>query len=371
MVISDQNPTNDPDFGVRPIVRLWFWSLALAVLAMVVVGGATRLTDSGLSIVEWRPVTGVLPPLSVEAWLAELEKYRAIPEYQLINRGMSLEDFKVIYWWEWGHRFLGRLVGVLFLFPFLFFVGRGWLDQRTLWLSLGAFALGGLQGAIGWWMVSSGLTERTDVSPYRLATHLGLATIIFGYLVWLAQRHLPGAEVFVPRQGGSTPLRRGALVLLGLLFVQMLLGAFVAGLDAGLTYREWPTMDGDLIPHGMYAMEPWWRNWFENITTVQFNHRMMGCLVLIVALIQTARSFSVMAAGSARVVSGLLGLGILAQAGLGIATLLAGVPILAALAHQALAIILIGLAVTHARQVWAAQAIVVPSPDAELKTAQV
>ena len=352
-------------------VRFWFWSLALAVLAMVVVGGATRLTDSGLSIVEWRPVTGILPPLSTEAWLLELEKYRQIPEYQQINRGMSLEAFKFIYWWEWGHRFLGRLVGVLFLIPFVIFLWRGWLDRRTMWLSLIAFGLGGLQGAIGWWMVASGLTERVDVSPYRLATHLGLATVIFAYLVWLAQRGQAGARLVWQAGPRLGRLRAGALVVAALLFVQMILGAFVAGLDAGLTYREWPTMDGMLIPDQMYAMEPWWRSLFEDVTTVQFNHRMMGYIVLIAALVQTALALSALSPGPARVVAGLLGLGVIVQAGLGIATLLTGVPIMAALAHQALAIILIGLAVTHLRQIWAAERDPVAEDAPHMETARV
>ncbi|MEM8878728.1 MAG: COX15/CtaA family protein [Pseudomonadota bacterium] len=370
MTLAFQDTTKTGGPAVRPIVRLWFWSLALAVLAMVVVGGATRLTDSGLSIVEWRPVTGVLPPFSTEAWLLELEKYRQIPEYQQINRGMSLEEFKFIYWWEWGHRFLGRLVGVLFLIPFIFFLWRGWLDRKTMWLSLAAFGLGGIQGAIGWWMVASGLTERVDVSPYRLATHLGLATVIFGYLVWLAQRGQAGARLVAHASHRLGSLRVGAILFAVLLFVQMILGAFVAGIDAGFAYREWPTMGGMLIPDLMYGMEPWWRNLFEDVTTVQFNHRMMGYIVLIVALIQTALALAVLSPGGARVVAALLGLGVTMQAGLGIATLLTGVPISAALAHQALAIVLIGLAVTHLRQVWAIQPDRVAEPPSQMETAR-
>lgn len=332
----------------RGAVRVWLLALAVAVVAMVVVGGATRLTDSGLSITEWRPVTGILPPLSEAHWQAEMEKYRQIPEYQQINKGMSLDAFKVIYWWEWGHRFLGRLVGFLFLVPFVVFIWRGWLSRSMIWLSLGAFALGGLQGAIGWWMVSSGLSVRTDVSQYRLATHLGLAALIFAYLVWLSQR-VAGTP------GQASPTRRIsviAVVLVPVIFLQIVLGAFVAGLDAGLAYPTWPLMDGRIVPGGLGMMSPWWLNPFENITMVQFNHRMFGYVTLAVLAFHAWDVWRNAGDGAMRLRANLMLIIALGQAVLGISAIIHGVPIMVALAHQVVAIVLLGIAVVHAHALW-------------------
>ncbi len=216
-------------------IRIWLMVVAALVFAVAAVGGATRVTGSGLSIVEWRPVTGTIPPLSENAWQAEFEKYKTIPQYRELNRGMSLDEFKVIYWWEWTHRLLGRLIGVVFLLPFLFFLWKGWIE-RSLRLRLWTiFGLGAVQGAVGWWMVSSGLAERVSVSHYRLAFHLTLACVIFAMVLWTAQQLKPRAPLVVPAR-----LRVGATVLLVLVLAQIYLGALVAGLRAGLIYNTWP-----------------------------------------------------------------------------------------------------------------------------------
>jgi heme A synthase len=226
------------------VMRIWLWSIAALIFAMVLVGGATRLTESGLSITEWQPVTGTLPPLSDAAWTAAFEKYKAIPQYQQVNRGMSLAEFKTIFWWEWAHRLLGRLIGAAFLLPFLWFLWRGWVEpglRGRLWL---IFGLGALQGAVGWWMVASGLAERVEVSQYRLAFHLTLACLIYVAVLGTAERLSGGAPVAV-----NTRLRATAAGLVVLVLAQIYLGALVAGLRAGLVYNTWPTIDGALV-HG-------------------------------------------------------------------------------------------------------------------------
>jgi heme a synthase len=345
------------DDGRRRAVRLWLHAVALVIFALVVVGGATRLTGSGLSIVEWRPVTGTLPPLSDGAWQAEFEKYQTIPQYQQINRGMSLAEFKAIYWWEWTHRMLGRLVGVVFLLPFLWFLWRGWIAREWRPRFWGIFALGGLQGAVGWWMVYSGLAERVSVSQYRLATHLTLACLILVAVLATATRLSPHAPVAVPRR-----VRAGALVLVGLVLVQIYLGALVAGLHAGLIYNTWPLMDGAFIPAAkdLFFNTPLWRNFFENTLTVQFDHRMVAYLLLIVALAHAVDVARTVRGGRPLAGAATLAGLVLAQAGLGIVTLLSQVPLSLALAHQALAAIVLACATVHAGGMVAQERAVVP-----------
>ena len=268
--------------GERLAIRAWIILLGILVFAMIVVGGLTRLTDSGLSITEWRPLTGAIPPLNEADWLSEFEKYKMIPEFQLQNKWMELHDFKVIYWWEWGHRQLGRVVGLVWAIGFLWFALRrqipsGWTSRLLL---LGG--LGGLQGAIGWWMVSSGLTgSMTDVASYRLATHLGLAFVIIGFITWYALLlSRPERDLMQARR-----LRDAKLFSLGtgwmhFTFLQILLGALVAGIDAGRSYTDWPLMGGQFIPPNPLMIEPVWRNFFENPGLVQFIHRMAGYLLL-------------------------------------------------------------------------------------------
>jgi cytochrome c oxidase assembly protein subunit 15 len=330
--------------STRPIVRLWLLMVAALVFATVIVGGATRLTESGLSIVEWKPVTGAMPPLSQGQWQVEFDKYKTIPQWRELNRAMTLDEFKVIYLWEWGHRLLGRLVGAVFLVPFLFFLWRGWIApslRPRLWFIL---ALGALQGAVGWWMVSSGLTERVSVSQYRLAFHLTLACAIYAAVIWTAQR-LDSVEIETRSRA-----QRSAFALVLLVLVQIYLGALVAGLDAGMTYNTWPLIDGAFIPAAerLWFENPWWRNLFENALTVQFNHRMAAYLMLAVALwhvLDVARRPDRRDA----LTGALAVLGVfLSQAVLGVLTLLAHVPILLALLHQGMAVLVLTVAVLHA-----------------------
>ena len=244
----------------RALVRAWLIVVALMIVAMVVVGGATRLTHSGLSITEWQPIHGVIPPLNQAEWQEEFAKYQQIPEYQQLNKGMTLAEFQGIFWWEWSHRLLGRLIGVVVLLPLIFFWATGRIEPRLKPRLVALFLLGGLQGAIGWWMVKSGLSVRTDVSQYRLATHLTFAALILAYTVWLARGLAPS-----PLSGTRRRLRGVAGLLVGLTFLQIFLGGLVAGLDAGLTYNTWPLMDGTLVPSGLFLQSPWWRNLFENV----------------------------------------------------------------------------------------------------------
>jgi cytochrome c oxidase assembly protein subunit 15 len=323
-------------------VQTWLYLVAGLVFLMVVVGGATRLTDSGLSITEWKPILGAIPPLSDADWHEVFAKYREIPEYHLVNKGMSLEDFKFIYWWEWSHRFLGRFIGVAFALPLIGFWMLGKLRPGLGVRLAGVLALGALQGGIGWFMVKSGLVDRVDVSQYRLALHLAIAFLIFGLLLWLAFDLEDGAETrgsAVPSSGGKR--LAGAIVVL--VFVQVMLGALVAGLKAGLAHNTWPLMDGALVPDGLGALSPWYLNIFENVTTVQFNHRLMAYAVTLLALGQAWALRRTAISGTAA----MLAAAVLCQAMLGIWTLLEGVPLWLGLAHQAGAAIVLGLAVRH------------------------
>ena len=329
-------------------VQAWMFGLCVLIFAMIIVGGATRLTDSGLSITEWKPILGIIPPLGEGAWAEAFAKYRQIPEYELVNKGMSLDDFKTIYWWEWAHRFLGRMIGFAFLLPFLFFWFTGRIS-RWLWPKLLVmFVLGSLQGALGWYMVMSGLVERVDVSQYRLAAHLCTAVLIFGYIFWVALRLRPRGT---RGAAGTAGIRTSAAVLAAGIFLQIALGAFVAGLDAGQGYNSWPLMDGALIPDGLGVMSPWYLNLFENALTVQFNHRILAYIIVVWALAHAAFS-------KARFGSGMLFLTVLIQAALGIATLLAKVPIGLGLAHQAMAVLVFLVALWHLSQL-----VPVPAPD--------
>ncbi|QUS40258.1 heme A synthase [Tardiphaga alba] len=328
------------DKELRP-VRVWLMVVAAMIVAMVMVGGATRLTESGLSIVEWKPVTGALPPLTDAHWHDAFEAYKKIPQYREVNRGMSLDEFKTIFWWEWSHRLLGRTIGMVFLFPFLFFLWRGVLTselKKRLWV---IFGLGGLQGFVGWWMVASGLTHRVEVSQYRLAVHLMLALIIFAAIVWVLRRMKAGATA-----AATGRLRVTSWVLLGLTFLQLYFGALVAGLRAGRVFNTWPDIDGAFIPAAsrLFFEDPWWRNMFDNALTVQFQHRMTAYLLFALAVWHALDA--ILAKADRSVVNGALWLAasIAVQAMLGILTLLHQVPIDLALAHQAVAIVVLTLA---------------------------
>ncbi len=328
----------------RKLIRWWLYGVCALILAMVVVGGATRLTESGLSITEWKPVHGVIPPLSEAEWEDELEKYRQIPEYQLINKGMSLDEFKFIFWWEWGHRLLGRFIGVAFFVPMVVFWAAGrvepWLKPRLLT----ALALGGLQGFVGWWMVASGLVDRVDVSQYRLAAHLTLALIIFAYLFWLARRLSPLKD---PVPGEQTRLGVLSKLVLGVVIVQIFLGGLVAGLNAGLTFNTWPLMDGQLVPGGLLMMKPVWLNFFENVLTVQFQHRITAYLLVALGLWLTWATFKASQRRELRRAGAHIGAFIFLQAVFGVLTLVWHVPLSVALVHQGFAVIVLAAAVDH------------------------
>ena len=278
--------------GARGAIRVWLMILFALVVVMIAVGGLTRLTDSGLSITVWAPLTGAIPPLTTEDWQREFDLYRAIPEYQLQNAGMTLTEFQFIYWWEWGHRQLGRVIGLVWALGFFGFVAfrkipTGWTG-RLFFLGV----LGGLQGAIGWWMVSSGLSgTMLDVASYRLATHLGLAFVILGFIAWyvfeLGREERALMQARRSREGKLFGLATG---LLYVTFLQILLGALVAGIDAGRTYNDWPLMAGAILPPFPFELEPVWRNFFENAGLVQFMHRIAGYVLLIFGIIVWLRA---------------------------------------------------------------------------------
>jgi cytochrome c oxidase assembly protein subunit 15 len=322
-------------------VAVWLVVLTAMVAAMVLVGGLTRLTDSGLSITEWRPVTGAIPPLSEAHWQEEFAKYRQIPEYQLQNAGMSLGEFKQIYWWEWAHRFLGRAIGVVFLIPFFAFLAQRRISRPLGWRLAGVFVLGGVQGAVGWWMVASGLSDRLDVSQYRLAVHLGLAFLILALLFWTT------LDVWPDRRTGeaTSGVGRAAAALSIIVFAQILLGAFVAGLDAWLIHNTWPLMDGGLAPD-IGPLSP--AMLFEDRSVVQFNHRMGGYAVLAAATTLALCAWR-LTSGVPRRRLALVGALAWAQVVLGVITLLTVGSIHAGAAHQAgaIALFLAALSLAH------------------------
>lgn len=338
---------------LRP-VRIWLYAMAALVLLMVVVGGTTRLTGSGLSITEWKPISGTIPPLSDAAWQAEFDNYKQIPQYQVENPNMTLDGFKSIFWWEWAHRLLGRFIGLVFAVPFLVFL----LQKRFTWslaTPLAAlFVLGGFQGVLGWWMVSSGLSNLTSVSQYRLAAHLSAALVLFLALIWVARRLAP------QKTGATTRLalpRWPVAILLGLVFLQIVAGAFVAGLHAGMGYNTWPLMDGALIPNGLGVMDPAWRNLFENAMTVQFIHRCIAYAIIVYAFFLLWRQSRAGGfAGPNRWMPRVVGI-ICLQVVLGISTLLLSVPTDLAVAHQLMAFILAGTIMVYLADMTSAVAI--------------
>jgi len=317
------------------MIRLWLYAVAALIFAMVLVGGATRLTESGLSIVEWKPVIGTLPPLNDAAWQTEFDKYKTIPQFRHLNSAMTLAEFKTIFWWEWTHRLMGRLIGVAFLLPFLWFLMKGWVTRELRWRLWTIFGLGALQGAVGWWMVASGLADRVEVSQYRLATHLLLACVIFVACVWTASRLSCRVDVETLRR-----TRAFSLTLLGLVLAQIYLGALVAGLRAGLIYNTWPLIEGAFIPDAakLWFEHPWWRNLFENTLTVQFMHRMTAYALWLLALFWVIHVVRHVVDRSVRLFAIKLAGAVTIQAALGIMTLIYQVPIALALAHQAMAI---------------------------------
>ena len=328
-------------------VAAWLVACCALVFAMVVVGGVTRLTHSGLSIVEWQPIVGTLPPLSDAQWEATFEKYRQTPEYRLVNAGMSLAEFKGIFWWEYYHRLLGRLIGVAFLVPFLWFLLRRRIPPCYGPKLAGIFVLGGLQGAMGWYMVKSGLVDDPRVSQFRLTAHLGLAFLIFGAMQWVAMSLTYPAGVG-DGDGRTRSARRWARGFAGLVFLMVLTGGFVAGIRAGFAYNTFPLMNGSLVPPEIMMIEPWWRNFFWNMATVQFDHRLGAWLLFFLAPVLWWKVMRADVPARARVGAHLLLAMLAVQIALGIATLLLVVPLTLAAAHQGGAVLLFALALNLA-----------------------
>ncbi len=326
--------------------QIWLYTITIFIGLLVVVGGATRLTNSGLSITEWQPIMGAIPPLTLADWQIAFEKYKLIPEYLLENEGMTLAGFKAIFWWEWGHRLLARFVGFVFFIPFIYFlitkkVIKGYLVK---YLFLGI--LGGAQGVLGWYMVMSGLVDRVDVSQYRLAAHLGLALFLMGLSFWyalaLGQLRKVEANNVKRKRGGF------AWFLLFVIAIQMFLGALVAGTDAGFAYNTWPLMDGLFIPFGLYDLAPFWLSAFEDITTIQFNHRMLAYFIVALVAVQAMLIFR-NKTNNKTLRRSLIWMKILllVQIILGILTLLTGMNLYIALGHQLGAAILLIAVINH------------------------
>jgi len=320
-----------------PAVVTWLVICCLLIVFMISVGGLTRLTQSGLSMVEWKPVTGIMPPTSAEQWTTEFDKYKQSPEYKIVNKGMTLDGFKSIYYMEWGHRVLGRLIGVVFLVPFLFFLITRRLNARWVVPLLSIFILGGLQGLLGWYMVKSGLVNDPSVSQYRLTAHLSLAVFLYGCLLWVTLSMARGRTVFVRNHSGARTFFAWCVVLLvGLMIIT---GGFMAGTKAGHVHNTFPQIDGAWIPANIWAMDPWWMNLFENVTTIQAVHRYLAMFTAVFTicfcLANLRRSFVVV----------LMLLVVIGQFTLGVMTLLGQVPVHLGVAHQAVAILLLTTAI--------------------------
>ncbi|MBK7768348.1 MAG: COX15/CtaA family protein [Sulfuritalea sp.] len=327
-------------------VAWWLFACCALVFLTLVVGGVTRLTHSGLSIVEWKPLIGALPPLSEAHWLELFAKYQQTPEFQKVNHDMTLDGFKFIFWWEWAHRLSGRLIGVVFFVPYVWFLVRGQLRGALAGKVFGFFILGGLQGAMGWYMVKSGLVDDPRVSQYRLAAHLGLAFVLFGLMGWtglgmLQPRKASSAVAPAPTPASTTQHFGNWLV--ALVFIMVLSGALVAGIRAGLAYNTFPLMNGHFVPPEIFMVEPLWLNFFTNMATVQFNHRMLAWLLM--ALIPWFAWRIWRESPAARPAAVALTLWLAVQVGLGIATLLLQVPVALGAAHQAGAMVLFGLVI--------------------------
>ncbi|WP_428428256.1 COX15/CtaA family protein [Pararhizobium sp.] len=329
----------------RTQIRIWLGIVVLVLFGLVLVGGATRLTESGLSITQWKPIHGVIPPLNAAEWQEEFELYKQIPQYEQINSDMTVEGFKTIFWWEWAHRLLARSIGLIFALPLAFFWVRGQIEPRLKLPLVGILALGGFQGFIGWWMVSSGLADRTEVSQYRLATHLIIACLIFASCIWIGRGLAPHANDPAPTKSS----KKMAAIIACMALFQIYLGALVAGLDAGLSYNTWPLMDGSLVPSDLFIQQPAWLNLFENPKTVQFVHRIGAYVLFAFVLMHMIASLRNAPDTTHARRSVLLFVLVTIQAIIGITTLILQVPVGWGVAHQGGALIVLGLAVAHWR----------------------
>ena len=331
----------------RKQVVTWLAVCGFLVFCMIVVAGATRLTHSGLSIVEWEPIVGTIPPITDTDWNQVFDEYKGSPEYELVNFGMSLEEFKVIFWWEYFHRLLGRMIGLVFFVPFLYFLMRRRLNSDLTTRLIGIFALGGLQGAMGWYMVASGLVDDPNVSQYRLTAHLGIAFLIFGAITWTA------LSVLYPSKTNLSPPVRSmhnfSMSLNALIFLMVLSGGFVAGLRAGLIYNTFPLMGDNFIPPNLFALTPWWSNFFENMITVQFDHRIIAYILAVLIPVFWFRLRRRDVSTRTKTLSSLLLVLVIAQITLGVFTLILHVPTVLGVAHQAVGSLLFitSLAVTQ------------------------
>jgi heme a synthase len=330
-------------------VALWLLACCAMVFLMVLIGGITRLTESGLSITQWQPVAGVIPPLDEAQWQAEFARYQAIPQYRAIHEGMTLAEFKGIFFWEYLHRLWGRLIGLVFAGPFLYFLARRRIPAGFAPKLAGIFALGALQGVVGWYMVASGLEDRIEVSQYRLALHLAMAVLIYAAMFWAAlDLYFPSPFGAAGRSAGEA-LRRGASLVLLLVFVTMVAGSFVAGTRAGYLDNTFPLMEGSFVPPGYWHEAPWWRNFFENLVAVQFDHRVLAETTFAATIALWLASLRAALAPGLRLAMNLMAAAAVLQLGLGIATLLLVVPLPIAVAHQGGALLLLtaALAVRH------------------------
>ncbi len=339
MPVTTTSDNPNPSRRHARIIAAWLLVGCALVASTLILGGVTRLTGSGLSMVDWEPVSGVVPPLSAESWEREFAAYRDSPEYRLVNRGMSLAEFKRIFRFEYAHRLLGRVIGLVFIIPFAVFLARRMIPRSLVPRLLLLFALGGAQGLLGWWMVQSGLVDIPRVSPYRLTAHLALAVLVYALTLWTALSLLRPGVGGGPAAGSGGGLRRWAGVVLGLAALTLLSGGFVAGLDAGLIYNTFPRMGSGWIPPDLFGATPWWLSPFEDRATAQFNHRVLAMLLLagVTALWWVCAR---LAAGAARTWAHAGFAAVWVQAALGVATLVLFVPIPLAVLHQANALVL-------------------------------
>jgi cytochrome c oxidase assembly protein subunit 15 len=329
-------------------VAIWLLACCALVFAMVMVGGITRLTHSGLSMVEWQPIVGTIPPLDQAQWQDVFEKYQRTPEYQKVNHGMSLDEFKGIFWWEYFHRLLGRAIGIVFFLPLLYFIIRSRIDRPLAWRLLVIFVLGGLQGALGWYMVKSGLVDDPRVSQYRLTAHLGMAFLIYAAMLWTALGLLSSQRA--PTDPRRRRLGRYAIALSVLIFVMALSGGLVAGIHAGRAYNTFPLMNGHLVPPEYFMLQPWYENFFSNMAAVQFDHRLIAWLLFFAIPLFWMRTRGLSLRPRARLACNLLPVALGVQIALGISTLLLVVPLPLAAAHQAGALVLFSVAIWTASE---------------------
>ncbi|MDX2507477.1 MAG: COX15/CtaA family protein [Gammaproteobacteria bacterium] len=335
----------------QKIMAIWLFLCCAAIFSMVILGGVTRLTGSGLSMVEWAPITGMLPPLSQSAWLETFELYKQFPEYQINNYDMDLDGFKSIFWFEYSHRVLGRMIGILFFFPMVFFFFKGWVSSSLKPKLIAMFILGGLQGLLGWYMVKSGLVNNPHVSQYRLTAHLSLALIVYAYIFWMALSLFFQNDENLNKSSSIGALKPRALYLSLFVFITALSGGFVAGLKAGHAYNTFPLMNGQLIPEGLFSLAPVWVNFFENVTTVQFDHRLLATTLFIAILIFYAVAIRKKLPARVKIGLHLMLTMLLIQVTLGISTLLLHVPNALAASHQGGALLLFTCVLFVAHQI--------------------